>query len=54
MPHIECAIDRFLAVGEVNWKLGAPVPRERLPVVTEREALAAVDYPSILLEKPVQ
>jgi hypothetical protein len=51
---IEYAIDRFLAVGETDWRAAEPVPRERLPLVTEREALRAVDYPSVLLGKPVR
>jgi hypothetical protein len=49
---IECAIDRFLAEGETDWTSNAPVPRERLPVITEKEALAAIDYPPVLLGKP--
>lgn len=44
---IECAIDRFLAEGETDWASNAPIPRERLPVITETEALAAIDYPSV-------
>ena len=51
---IESAIDRFLAVGETDWRSAEPVPRERLPVVSEREALAVIDYPSVMLGKPVR
>jgi hypothetical protein len=51
---IESAIERFLAIGETEWRSAEPVPRERLPVVSERGALAAIDYPSVLLGKPVR
>lgn len=39
---IELAIDRFLAVGETDWRAAEPVPRERLPGVSEYEAFAAL------------
>ncbi len=51
---IEAAIDRFIAVGETDWQSAHPVPRERLPTVSEKEALAAIDYPSVLLGKAVR
>lgn len=42
---IEAAMDRFFAVGEIDWVSPEPVPRDRLPVVSEYEALAAVKFP---------
>ncbi|MES2298031.1 MAG: hypothetical protein V4582_13385 [Pseudomonadota bacterium] len=39
---IDVAIDRFLAVGESDWEAPRPVPRDRLPEVSEREALATL------------
>lgn len=41
---IEAAIDRFLAGAETGWTAPAPVPRERLPQVSECEAYAHVDF----------
>ena len=43
---IEDAIDRFIAVGETDWVSPEPVPRDRLPVVSEHEALATVTFPA--------
>ena len=43
---IEAAIDRFIAVGETDWVSPEPVPRDRLPVVSEHEALATVTFPA--------
>ncbi len=51
---IESAIDKFLAVGEIDWRSANPVQRERLPTVSEKEALAVIDYPSVLLGKSVR
>ena len=51
---IESAIDRFLAIGETDWVSPRPVARERLPMMTEREALAAVDYPTVLMGMPIR
>lgn len=42
---IEDAIDRFIAVGETDWVSPEPVPRDRLPVVIEHEALATIKFP---------
>jgi hypothetical protein len=39
---IEKAITKFRLIGETDWKTAIPVPRERLPVVSEKEALAAI------------
>lgn len=39
---IELAIDRFRDVGETDWQAAAPVPRERLPSISEREAFAVL------------
>lgn len=39
---IERAIDRFQAVGETDWRAAEPVPRARLPGVSEHEAFAAL------------
>jgi len=39
---IESAIDRFIAIGETDWISPDPVPRDRLPFLSEREALEAV------------
>lgn len=44
---IQLAIDRFLAVGETDWQALEPVLKERLPVVSEREALAAIGPPTL-------
>lgn len=41
---IECSIDRFLSVGETNWKSIIPVPNDQLPKVSENEALAELKY----------
>jgi hypothetical protein len=43
---IEAAIDRFIAIGETDWTSPEPVPRNRLPCVSEHEALAAVKCPA--------
>ena len=43
---IEAAIDRFIAVGETDWVSPEPVPRDRLPVVSEHEALATIKFPA--------
>lgn len=43
---IERAIDRFQAVGETDWRAAEPVPRERLPNVSEHEAFAAFSQSS--------
>ncbi|KAG0190653.1 hypothetical protein DFQ28_001768 [Apophysomyces sp. BC1034] len=51
---IESAIDRFVAVSETDWVSPAPVLRDRLPLVSEREALASVDFPSVQIEMPVR
>jgi len=51
---IETAMDRFFALGETDWVSPDPVPRDRLPVVTEQEALANVAYPSVYLGMPVR
>lgn len=51
---IELAIDKFLAKGETGWQSTHPVPRERLPDESEKEALAALNYPSVLLGMPVR
>ncbi|MDP1651232.1 MAG: hypothetical protein Q8L56_00750 [Rhodocyclaceae bacterium] len=51
---IELAIDKFLATGEADWQSPHPVPRERLPDESEKEALAALNYPSVLLGMPIR
>lgn len=38
---VEAAIDRVFAAGEIEWASADPVPRDHLPWVNEREALAA-------------
>ena len=43
---IEAAIDRFIAIGETDWTSREPVPRDRLPVVSEHEALATIKFPA--------
>lgn len=43
---IEAAIDRFIELGETDWVSPEPVPRDRLPVVSEHEALATVTFPA--------
>ncbi|BBE08780.1 Uncharacterized protein MCB1EB_0619 [Mycoavidus cysteinexigens] len=43
---IEAAIDRFFSVGETDWISPEPVACDRLPVVSEHEALATVKFPS--------
>lgn len=42
---IESAIDRFFSAGETDWISPGPVPRDRLPVVSEYEALMALKSP---------
>jgi hypothetical protein len=37
---VEAAINRFYQLKEPNWRNDTPVPRERLPYVTEQEAWA--------------
>lgn len=39
---IEQAIIKFREIGEIDWQAANPVPRERLPFVSEKEALAAI------------
>ena len=39
---IEQAITKFRLISETDWQAAIPVPRERLPVVSEKEALAAI------------
>jgi hypothetical protein len=51
---IKAAIDRFIAVGETDWVSSEPVPRDRLPLLSERETLASVDYPSAQPGMPVR
>lgn len=46
---IEEVIRRFRERGEVAWRSPTPIPRERLPMVTQREAMAACEYPSVLM-----
>lgn len=41
---VEGAIDHFRRLGETAWHSATPVPRERLPVQTQNEALAAIKY----------
>lgn len=38
---IEQAITNFRVIGETDWQAANPIPRERLPIVSEKEALAA-------------
>lgn len=51
---IEAAIGKFQELGETGWQSTIPVPRERLPMVSEKEALAEAKYPSVLLGMPVR
>jgi len=51
---IEETIKRFYAVGEKNWQNYQPVPRENLPFESESEALAKVEYPSVLLGQEIR
>ena len=39
---VELVIDRFLAVGETDWRAESPVPRNRLPFKTEMDALMTI------------
>lgn len=39
---VEMVIDRFLAAGEADWRSEAAVPREKLPLETEMEALMTI------------
>ena len=48
---LELAIVKFREIRETDWQAANPVPRERLPFVSEKEALAAIEYPSALLGK---
>lgn len=36
---IERLIDRFMEIGQTNWRAADPVPRERLPYVSHSDAL---------------
>lgn len=36
---IERVIDRFMEIGQTNWRAADPVPRERLPYVSQTDAL---------------
>ena len=51
---IEQAIDRFYEIGEKKWQAVEPVPREKLPYESERESLAKIDYPSVLLGQKIR
>ncbi len=51
---IEQAIDHFYKIGEKDWQAAEPVPREKLPYESEMEALAKVDYPSVLLGQAIR
>jgi len=51
---IEQAIDRFYEIGEKTWQAVEPVPREKLPYESERESLAKIDYPSVLLGQKIR
>lgn len=42
---IEFAMNKFFEIGESDWQSPNPVPRERLPEVSEKEALAAIKNP---------
>lgn len=48
------AIDRFYEIGERKWQAAEPVPREKLPYESERETLAKIDYPSVLLGQKIR
>ena len=37
---IERVIDKFVEIGQTNWRAANPVPRERLPFVSHLDALA--------------
>lgn len=39
---IEQAITKFREIGETDWQAPNPVPRERLPFMSQKEALAAI------------
>jgi hypothetical protein len=39
---IEQAIIQFREMGETDWQAANSVPRERLPVVSEKDTLAAM------------
>ena len=39
---VEMIIDRFLAVGETDWRSETAVPREKLPFETEMEAMMTI------------
>jgi hypothetical protein len=39
---IEQAITQFRLLNETDWQAAIPVPRERLPVVSEQQAFAAI------------
>ena len=51
---IEKAIDGFYEIGEKEWQAEEPVPREKLPYEIERESLAKIDYPSVLLGQKIR
>ncbi len=39
---IEQAITKFREIGETDWQATNPVSRERLPVMSQQEALTAI------------
>ena len=39
---VERVIDRFLELGETNWRADSPAPRDRLPFETEMDALMTI------------
>lgn len=45
-------IDRFFAIDETDWR--SPLPRDRLPVVTEIDALKALGFPGSALLRVVR
>ena len=51
---IEQAIDHFYKIGEKDWQAAEPVQREKLPYESEREALAKVNYPSVLFGQAIR
>ena len=39
---VERVIDRFLELGETDWRAEPPVPRDKLPFITNMEALMTI------------
>lgn len=51
---IEASIDRFMELGEVEWRSSIPVPRDRLPMLSMTEARERGEYTSAMFGSAVR